>query len=181
MSYKVIKDSRRKKLVLTVEKDGTVVIKAPKWTRKSTIDRFYNANLGWIQQRKQQISTESGNYIHLSENDINKLRADARNIMSLKTARYAEIMGVACDGIKITSARKRWGSCRRQADRYTICYSWRTMLLPDRRQDYVVVHELAHIKQFNHSKEFYTEIEKVLPDWKNLEKQVDTFKDIYLY
>ena len=181
MDYKVIKDNRRKRLSMSVEKDGTVAIKVPKWTGQSVIDNFYKANLGWIKQRRQRLEKQKGSFVQLSENDIALLKQKAKTVLSLKTKHYADIMGVECDGIKITSAKKRWGSCRRLNGRYTICYSWRTMLLSDRQQDYIVVHELAHVIHFDHSKSFYDEIEKVLPDWKILEEQVDNFNDIYLY
>lgn len=181
MEYKIIKDNRRKKLAMYVEKDGTVIIKVPKWTRKSLIERFYRENIIWIEQQREKLKLQKDNFITLSENDISALKSRAKTVLSQKTEYYSRIMGVNPESIKITSAKKRWGSCRRCAGRYSICYSWRTMLLSDRAQDYIVVHELAHIKHFNHSTAFYMEIEKILPNWKELEKETDNFKDIYLY
>ena len=80
-----------------------------------------------------------------------------------RTAYFAKIMGVTPKSVKITSAKKRFGSCSGQNG---ICYSWRLMLYPSEAIDYVVVHELAHIRQKNHSPAFYREIEKILPDYK---------------
>ena len=76
-------------------------------------------------------------------------------------------MGLNPTGIKITSAEKRFGSCN---GKNSICYSWRLMQYPAEAIDYVVVHELAHIKHKNHGKEFYRLIENFLPDYKNREK-----------
>ena len=72
-------------------------------------------------------------------------------------------MGVKASYIKITSAKTRFGSCNPQNG---ICFSWRLMLYDRRAVEYVVVHELAHIKQKNHSAAFYAEINKVMPDYK---------------
>ena len=58
MEYKVIKDNRRKKLAMYVEKDGTVIIKVPKWTRKSIIERFYHTNLDWIKQQREKLKQQ---------------------------------------------------------------------------------------------------------------------------
>ena len=160
MEYKVIKDNRRKKLAMYVEKDGTVIIKVPKWTRKSIIERFYHTNLDWIKQQREKLKQQKDSFIHLSQEDISALKSRAKSVLSHKTEYYSIIMGVKPENIKITSAKKRWGSCRRYNGRYSICYSWRTMLLSDMAQDYIVVHELAHIKHFNHSSAFYMEIEK---------------------
>lgn len=69
--------------------------------------------------------------------------------------------------LKITSAKTRFGSC---SGKDSICFSYLLMRYPDEAIDYVVVHELAHIKHKNHSKAFYTLIEKYLPDYKEREK-----------
>ena len=72
-------------------------------------------------------------------------------------------MGLVPAGIKITSARTRFGSC---SGKNSICFSWRLMLYPPEAIDYVIVHELAHIRHHDHSPAFYALIEQYLPDWK---------------
>ena len=72
-------------------------------------------------------------------------------------------MGLVPAGIKITSARTRFGSC---SGKNSICFSWRLMLYPPEAIDYVIVHELAHIRHHDHSPAFYALIEQHLPDWK---------------
>ena len=168
-------------MAMTVENDGTVVIRVPKYTRKSTIDRFYRANLGWIAQRRQALAENSEKITVLSPQDISELKKQASEVMGRKTAYYGQIMGLKPDRIKITSAKKRWGSCIKNRNRYTICYSFRTMFLPSRVQDYIAVHELAHMVHFYHSKNFYSLVEKILPDWAQLGKQADNFKDWHIY
>ena len=76
-------------------------------------------------------------------------------------------MGLEPTGVKITSAKKRFGSC---SAKNSICYSWRLMLYSKEAIDYVVVHELAHIAHKNHGPQFYALIEKYLPDYKEREK-----------
>lgn len=78
--------------------------------------------------------------------------------------------------IKITSAGKRWGSCSAEGN---INFTWKLILLPIRIIDYVVVHELAHLKQHNHSKKFWLEVEKMLPDYKERRKWLKKFGDEY--
>mgnify|MGYP000174709420 CR=1 FL=1 len=72
-------------------------------------------------------------------------------------------MGLVPAGIKITSARTRFGSC---SGKNSICFSWRLMLYPPEAIDYVIVHELAHIRHHDHSPAFYREVEAYLPDWR---------------
>ena len=72
-------------------------------------------------------------------------------------------MGVSVTNLKINSAKTRWGS---MSGKKSVNFSWRLILADDNIIDVVVVHELAHIKQMNHSDKFWAEIEKILPDWR---------------
>ena len=181
MEYKIIKDNRRKKMVMTVENDGSVIIKVPSYTRKANIESFYRANLHWISRQRKKLDENSERIKVLSAQDIVQLKKQAYTVMGKKTAYYGQIMGLKPNKIKITSAKKRWGSCIKNKDIYTICYSFRTVFLPDRVQDYIVVHELAHMVHFDHSKNFYSLVKQILPDWAQLSSQADNFKDWHIY
>jgi predicted metal-dependent hydrolase len=87
----------------------------------------------------------------------------AKQFLSAKTHTFAAQMGVAPSGIKINSAKTRWGSC---STKKSINYSWRLMMAEENVIDFVVVHELAHIKEMNHSARFWAIVEGVLPDYK---------------
>ena len=71
-------------------------------------------------------------------------------------------MGLVPSGVKITSARTRFGSC---SGKNGLCFSWRLMQYPPEAIDYVVVHELAHIRHHDHSPAFYALVGQYLPDW----------------
>ena len=83
------------------------------------------------------------------------------------TSRYAELMNVSYKSVKITSAQKRFGSC---SGKNNICFSYILMQYPIEAVEYVVVHELAHTVHHNHSREFYSLIERYLPDYKQRER-----------
>ena len=78
-------------------------------------------------------------------------------------ARYSAEMQLYPTGITITGARKRFGSC---SGKNRICFSWRLMQYPEEAIDYVVVHELAHIRHKDHSRAFYDCVAQVMPDWR---------------
>ena len=83
------------------------------------------------------------------------------------------MMGVTPAGVKITSARTRFGSC---SGKNSLCFSWRLMLYPPQAIDYVVVHEMAHIRHHNHSKDFWAFVASVMPDYR--ERQALLHPDI---
>jgi predicted metal-dependent hydrolase len=80
-----------------------------------------------------------------------------------KVQKYAAQVGVEPVGIKINGAKSRWGSC---SAKKSLNFSWRLMMADDEVIDYVVVHELAHIKEMNHSPAFWAIVSSVLPDYK---------------
>lgn len=95
---------------------------------------------------------------------IQLYRGAAQTILEKKTAYQAEIMGVKPAGVRITGAKTRWGSCSAQG---RICYSWKLVMAPEKAVDYVVVHELAHLKELNHSQRFWRIVKQYMSDWKS--------------
>ena len=95
---------------------------------------------------------------------IKWLKNNAKRILSEATENVAKQMGVAYKSVAINSARGRWGSCSHEN---AIHYSFRLIYAPKEVVEYVVVHELAHTKHKNHSKAFWQEVEKYVPDWKD--------------
>lgn len=88
----------------------------------------------------------------------------AKRDLTEKTLAFAKRMNVMPTAVKITSAATRWGSC---SGKKSINYSWRLIMADDEVIDYVVVHELAHITEMNHSASFWRIVESILPDYKN--------------
>ena len=166
MEYTLIYE-KRKTLSLKVASDLSVVVKAPKGLPRAEIDSFVSAHKLWIEKAKarQKKRTEAENA--LTNERVAELRARAAETIPKRVAFYAKIMGVQPSGIKITSAKTRFGSC---SGKNSLCFSWRLMLYPPEAVDYVVVHELAHIREKNHSPAFYAVVAAVLPDYKAREQ-----------
>lgn len=162
MDYKRV-ECRGKTLSLHIDETLQVVVRAPRWVPKAEVDRFVRSHESWIQKATERQRRRNKQEAQLTEKRITELKALAKAELPRRTAYFAKIMGVTPKSVKITSAKKRFGSCSGQNG---ICYSWRLMLYPKEAVDYVVVHELAHIRQKNHSPAFYREIEKILPDYK---------------
>ncbi len=161
---KIIK-SNRKTLSLCINKAGEVEVRVPNRCPDAVVHAFVEKHREWIarQLAKYQPPRE------YTEEQIKQLRRRAKAVIPPKVAYYAELMGVAPASVKITSARTRYGSCN---GRGGLCFSLFLMEKSERAIDYVVVHELAHIRQHNHSAAFYWEIEKILPDYRKRIKEL---------
>ena len=166
MEYELI-HSRKRSLSLTVDQDGKVIVRVPDHTPKYVADDFVRRHEEWIAKKKKE--AEASPKYQIDDNKMEELRAKAKAYLPQRAAYFAEIMGVHPEKITITSARKRFGSCNSKGN---ISFSLYLMLYPEKAVDYVVVHELAHLKELNHSKNFYNLVENILPDYKSREKML---------
>ncbi len=158
--------SKRKTFSISISRDLKVLIKAPLKASVKDIEAMIAAHSDWIEKhivlRKELEEKEQSNV--LTPVEIERLKQNAKAILPQKVEHFSKIMGVTPACVKITSATTRWGSC---SGRNSLCFSYRLMLLPEGAIDYIVVHELAHIRVKNHSKKFYKEIETYMPDYKD--------------
>ena len=160
-SYEIIR-SDRKTLGLQV-KDGRVIVRAPRRVTQQQIERFVREHEDWIQNALNRQAAKQAAHPEPTEAERAELIRRAKEILPQRTSFWAERMGLYPTKIRITSARRRFGSCSSEGH---ICYSWRLMQYPPEVIDYVVVHELAHLKHMNHSPAFYALVAKYLPDHK---------------
>lgn len=162
MEY-ILKRSRRKTMAIQVYPDGSVVARAPMRTPQSTVEAFVTSHEDWIcrnleRQRQYREANPEPN-----ETELAALRERAKREIPPRVEHFSRIMGLVPTGVKITSARKRYGSC---SGKNSLCFSCLLMRCPPEAVDYVVVHELAHIVHKNHGPDFYRLVETVFPDWR---------------
>lgn len=100
---------------------------------------------------------------------IQVYRLVAKKLLTNKVIDYSKQMSVMPTAVKINGAKTRWGSC---SGRNSINFSWRLVMADDEVIDYVVVHELAHIREHNHSEGFWRVVASVLPDYKERQKKL---------
>lgn len=166
MDYTLIRSSRRT-MALEITRDGRLLVRAPQRAPQAVIDRFVASHADWIAAHLEKQRQRAQAHPPLTEDEIAALRQKARDILPGRVAHYAEWMGVTPTGIKITGAKTRFGSC---SAKNSLCFSLYLMAYPDTAVDYVVVHELAHIRHKNHSPAFYAEVARVMPDYRERRK-----------
>ena len=161
--------SKRKTLAIEIRPDMRVVVRAPEKIPQNEIIKFVEEKQNWIKKHlvqmyfKAEENKKQKKEPALTNADIEKLCQKALSVIPDKVKYYAEIMGVIYGRITIRNQKTRWGSCSSKGNLNFNCL---LMLAPSEILDYVVVHELCHRKQMNHSKAFWLEVEKVLPDYK---------------
>lgn len=157
-----IKRSGRKTLALEITPEAQVLVRAPLKVSPAEIQRFVLAHEAWVGKHLSQAQTRLQARPTLSDAEQEVLRKRAKAHIPPRVEYYAAIMGLSPAGVTITGATKRFGSC---SAKNHLCFSLFLMRYPDDAIDYVVVHELAHIRHKNHGKAFYACVASVLPDY----------------
>lgn len=163
IEYSIIR-SKRRTMALEITRDLNVVVRAPVFVAATEIDQFVQRHQQWICVHMERQRVRVASHPEPSPAETAEMKAAAHAYLPQRVAHFSRLMGLMPTGIKITSARHRFGSC---SARNSLCFSYRLMTYPPEAIDYVVVHELAHILEKNHGPAFYALVERYLPDWQD--------------
>ena len=164
--------SRRKSLAIEITPELQVVVRAPARMPVREINAFVQEKDDWIHVHLQQMAEkkrlqEQYREQALSKEELQELATQAMKLIPQKVHYYAQIIGVTYGRITIRNQRTRWGSCSGKGN---LNFNCMLLLMPEEVLDYVVVHELCHRKEMNHSARFWEEVEKILPDYRQRRK-----------
>lgn len=159
--------SNRKSIGLEIKK-GNVKARIPNGLPDNELKKFIKSHESWVvaklaeSRARQEVRPKAESQaVPLRELSLKEL-ADMKAVFSKKVAYYAELMGVNYGRITIRNQRTRWGSCSSKGN---LNFNYLLYFLPEELMDYVIVHELAHRRHMNHSKEFWKEVERYYPDY----------------
>ncbi|MBQ8432143.1 MAG: M48 family metallopeptidase [Clostridia bacterium] len=161
MEYQVIY-SRRRTLALEIGAKG-LLVRAPYGTEASAVERFVEAHRGWIEKHlavRNRRAAEQKEIPPLTREELTALAEEAARILPARVAHYAAQIGVSYGRITVRSQRTKWGSCSAKGNLNFNCL---LLLAPPQVLDCIVVHELCHRKEMNHSPRFYREVYRVYP------------------
>lgn len=165
MEYRLVR-SRRKTIGIQV-KDGSVTVRAPYRASQNEIDAFLKRSESWIEkhlrmQAEEKEHRKEAGIRKLTREQLEALAQEAAEIIPKRVAYYAPLVGVTYGRITIRNQKTRWGSCSAKGNLNFNCL---LCLAPPGVLDSVVVHELCHRLEMNHSKRFYEEVYRVYPDY----------------
>ena len=170
MEYEIIY-SKRKTLCLQVKQDGKLIVRCPYGTKKEKIQEFVESHKGWIESKQKIIKNRLVPIDKLSNDEILELKKLALEYIPPRVKYYSDLLGVTPSRISINQAKSRFGSC---SSKKSLNFSCNVMRYPTEAVDYVVLHEVAHIIELNHSKRFWAIIEKCMPDYKQRKQILKT-------
>lgn len=160
--------SNRRTIAIEITRDCQVLLRVPNRMKQKDVQAFVSEKWAWIEknyremQQKRQKREDLFQTYQLTDDRIRELAKQACQIIPQRVTYYAEKMGVTYGRITIRNQKTRWGSCSSKGN---LNFNCMLMLAPREVLDYVVIHELCHRKEMNHSKRFWKEVEKVMPDY----------------
>lgn len=166
--YKVLKSRRTKNLRITVKQNGECVVSAPRWVTENTIKQFVESRLDWVCKvienfRKKGFSQEVRQTKKQKRLEYLNLKETARALVSERLIFFNQHYNFKYNKVAIRAQATRWGSCSGKAN---LNFNFKVALLPSELLDYIVVHELCHLGEFNHSKAFWDLVGETIPDFK---------------
>ncbi len=166
---KVIRSNRRT-ISLEIPSTGDILVRAPRHMSETEIRAFVESKSSWLAKHLQK-QEEDRDLLQaeglFTDQEIERLLKLARQVISEKVAYYARLMGVTYRRVTIRKQKTRWGSCSREGN---LSFNCLLMMAPPEVLDYVVVHELSHRLEMNHSSRFWAQVEKVIPDYRKPRK-----------
>ena len=158
-------------MCLSVSPGGAVVVSAPYASATESVERFVREHMLWIERAVQKMM----GYVPMPEHGRTaylKHREAARALVCQKILKWNQIYHFAHGRIAIKNSKRTWGSC---SHKNNLNFSYAIVFLPPHLADYLVVHELCHLKEHNHSSAFWRLIESELPNYRELRKELRTY------
>ncbi|PYR24269.1 MAG: hypothetical protein DMF92_22990 [Acidobacteria bacterium] len=157
--------SRARRYVIRVAGDGTVHVKLPRWGSKREAAAFAEQERTWIAKQQWRLDqarrrTQPAATVPEMERE---LRERAMRELPRRLLELAAEHGFAVTRVSVRNQRWRWGSCSRNGH---LCLNWRLVKMPDSVRDYVMIHELMHLKRMDHSPKFWKLVAAACPDFK---------------
>lgn len=163
--YHVVRSNRRT-VSIEISAAGEITVRCPARMQEQDVAQFVQSKRHWIEKHLTKLAAQP-QLPAITAEQLRQLKMRAKSVIPGRVAHFAPLVGVTYGRIAIRAQKGRWGSCSTQGNLNFNCL---LMLVPGEVLDYIVVHELCHIKHHNHSANFWAEVKRVMPDYKSREK-----------
>jgi len=177
ISYKLRTSKKAKRMRLAVYCDGSVVVTSPLGIDLSLIEKFIADKKQWVWDKIQFFKSVDSKAIRtFSHKDYLENKGKALALVEERVKFYNKIYEFSFNKIFIKNQKTRWGSC---SYKQNLNLNYKIVFLPEKYQDYIIVHEMCHLKEFNHSKKFWALVEKALPNYLDIKKELHNHELFY--
>jgi predicted metal-dependent hydrolase len=155
-----VRHPRARRYVIRVQPDGSVRVTVPRWGSERQAHEFARQQQVWIERQRRRLADRRNQARFECPAETAELRSRAAKELPDELRRLAALNGLTVSRVSVRNQRSRWGSCSRQGH---ICLNWRLVLMPDFVREYVLIHELMHLKRLDHSPAFWRQVIAACP------------------
>ncbi len=157
-----IRHPRARRYVIRVRPDGSVRVTVPRWGSRRQAELFAEQQRPWIERQRVHVREAVADRASHTPEAVNAWRRQASRELPAHLARLAAHHGLRVARVSIRNQRSRWGSCSPSGH---ICLNWRLVLMPEAVRDYVLIHELMHLRRLDHSRHFWRLVRHACPGY----------------
>ncbi|MDO8497424.1 MAG: M48 family metallopeptidase [bacterium] len=171
VNYSIRRSKRAKRMRLAVYCDGNFIVTVPQTFPTNSIDRYVIAKSQWVisklnffegLNKKQKLTFGDNGYEKYKEKALEMI---IKRLTALNKTHYQ----FKFNKLTIRNQKTRWGSCSKKRN---LNFNYKILFLHPKIRDYIMIHELCHLKEFNHSKKYWSLVEKALPNFKNVQEEL---------
>ena len=159
IQYMLRRSWRVRQLRIAVHHDGRVVVTVPVRVSAQAAGQFLREKAEWVKQKLE--------YFRKSSQDFQRNKELARQLVMERIKFFNRFYGFRFNQVRIRNQKTRWGSCSTLGN---LNFNYKIVDLPKRMADYIIVHELCHLKQMNHSPKFWKLVAQTIPDYREIKK-----------
>lgn len=167
LEYTIKTSTRSRGIRIAVHLDGEVIVTTPRFVPKFVVRAFVEKHRTWIE--KHTTRAQSRTSVHVSRKDVVSLKQAAKTYLEKECALIAKKYGFEYKKITVRAQKSRWGSCSKSGN---LNFNYKIMALPSHVAQYIVVHEVCHLGELNHSKSFWNLVRKEVPDYLKVRKEL---------
>lgn len=167
--YEVRNSLRSRNLRVTISGEGELLISAPALVSRFFVESFLKERGEWIIKHMKKILNNQNIRIPDDPRRYRDFKERARGLVKDRLAYFNQFYGFQYGTVAIRNQQSRWGSCSSKGN---LNFNYRIVFLPSDESDYIVVHELCHLKEMNHSSRFWELVELTVPDYREIRKKL---------
>ncbi|HRH32274.1 MAG TPA: SprT family zinc-dependent metalloprotease [bacterium] len=170
ITYTLRRFARAKHVRIRIEPDGACVVTAPTRASQAVIDKLVAGKADWIANARKSLKAQPRPYSWRgTPAELKKFKSSALRLAQDRLKYFNQFYGFVWKDVVIRNQRTRWGSCSSTG---RLSFTYKISLLPPHLADYIIVHELCHLKEMNHSKRFWALVAKTQPEYRQLKHQL---------
>lgn len=170
IQFLIKKSARAKRMRLAVYCDTRVVVTVPHGIALGMVEKFVNEKKEWIEEKIAYFTRFKNKPITKTTTaDFAKYKDEAFKLVTERVSHFNQFYGFSYNQINIKNQKTRWGSCSAKGN---LNFNYKILFLPEAVRDYIVVHELCHLKEFNHSRKFWNLVSQAIPDFQEIKNSL---------